>query len=157
MNQFLRFLQLFVLGTWTGGIIFLSFVEAPGVFRILAANREQAGNIVGYSLTRLHYMGLAAAVVYLLAGFALTQSAKWLVTPPAILVALMLALTVISQFAVRPRVNRVRSEMPASVDAMPPDNPLRVRFDRLHRISVQLEGATLLTGIAAFFLTIRSR
>ena len=41
MNQILRFLQIFGLGAWVGGIIFLSFIEAPGVFSILS-NREQA-------------------------------------------------------------------------------------------------------------------
>jgi uncharacterized membrane protein len=91
MNQILRFLQIFGLGTWIGGIIFLSFIEAPGVFSILS-NREQAGSIVGYSLTRLHYIGMIAAVIYLVAGLALAKSARWLMAPAAILVILMLAL-----------------------------------------------------------------
>jgi uncharacterized membrane protein len=155
MNQILRFLQIFALGTWIGGIIFLSFVEAPGVFRILAS-REQAGSIVGYSLVRLHHIGVVAAVIYLLAGLGLAKSLKWLITPAAILVIAMLVLTVISEHAVRPRINAVRSQM-TSVEETPPDNPLRVRFDRLHRVSVQLEGAALLIGLVALFLTVRSQ
>jgi uncharacterized membrane protein len=154
MTTFLRFLQFFALGTWVGGIIFLSFVEAPGVFGILRANREQAGTIVGYSLTRLHYMGITATVVYLVAGLAVVKSAKWLVTPAATLVLAMLALTVISQFAVRPRMAGLRTQM-TSLDATPPENPPRIRFDRLHRVSVQLEGATLLMGVMVIFLTAR--
>jgi Domain of unknown function (DUF4149) len=153
MTNVFRFLQFFALGTWVGGIIFLSFVEAPGVFGMLGPNRDQAGNIVGYSLTRLHYIGVGAALVYLVVGFALIRSAKWLVTPAAILVMVMLALTAISQFAVRPRMAVLRAQM-VSIDATPPENPLRVRFDRLHRLSVQLEGATLLVGVVALFLTV---
>lgn len=154
MTATLRFLQFFALGTWVGGIIFLSFVEAPGVFSILPS-REQAGSIVGYSLTRLHHIGLIAAVIYLLAGLGLAKSLKWLITPPAILVAVMLLLTLISEHAVRPRINVVRSQITTSVDALPPDNPLRIQFGRLHRVSVQLEGATLLFGVVALFLTSR--
>lgn len=152
MNSFLRFLQFFALGTWVGAIIFLSFVEAPGVFGILP-NPEQAGTVVGYSLTRLHYIGIAAAIVYILAGFGLA-SRRWLVTPGAILVIVMLALTLGSEFGVRPRMNTLRSRM-ISIQATPPENPLRAQFDRLHRASVALEGATLLIGIAALFLTTR--
>lgn len=156
MTSVLRFLQFFALGTWVGAIIFLSFVEAPGVFGLLS-NREQAGNIVGYSLTRLHYIGIIAAVVYLLAGVGLGKSVKWLTAPAAILVLAMLALTIASERGVRPRINRVRAQIPSSVDAMPADNPLRAQFDRLHRVSVQLEGATLLVGVVALFLTARKQ
>ena len=153
MTTALRFLQFLALGTWIGGIIFLSFVEAPGVFGILS-NRDQAGSIVGYSLTRLHYIGVVAAVLYLIAGLALAKSARFLIAPAAILVIVMLALTVISEHGVRPRMAALRAQM-VSVDATPPENPLRVQFDRLHRASVQLEGATLLLGVVALFLTAR--
>ena len=36
------------------------------------------------------------------------------------------------------------------------DVALRVEFDRLHGVSVKLEGATLLIGFASLFLTVRS-
>lgn len=153
MTAFLRSLQFFALGTWIGGIIFLSFVEAPGVFGLLP-NLDQAGSVVGYSLTRLHYIGVAAAAVYVLAGFGLVAARKWLAAPAVALVLLMLALTLVSEFGVRPRMDRLRTKM-ASIEATPPENPLRVRFDRLHRASVGLEGATLLIGVVALYLTAR--
>jgi len=153
VNNFLRFLQFLALGTWIGAIVFLSFVEAPGVFGILS-NLDQAGSVVGYSLTRLHYIGIAAAIVYIVAGFGLAKSAKWMAAPAAILVLVMLALTLVSEFGVRPRMNALRAQM-VSIQATPTENPLRIQFDRLHRASVGLEGATLLLGIAALFLTAR--
>ncbi len=153
MTTFLRFLQFFALGSWLGGIIFLSFVEAPGVFGILP-NQDQAGSVVGYSLTRLHYIGIAAAIVYIVVGFGLLKAAQWLAAPGAILVLVMLALTLASQYAVRPRMDALRAQM-VSIEATPPGNPLRAQFDRLHRASVALEGTTLLLGIVALFLTTR--
>lgn len=153
MTISLRFLQFLALGTWIGAIVFLSFVEAPGVFGILP-NLDQAGSVVGYSLTRLHYIGVVAAVVYIIAGFGLTWRHSWPAAPAAILVFVMLALTLVSEFGVRPRMNTLRSQM-ASIQATPVENPLRAQFDRLHQASVGLEGATLLLGIAALFLTTR--
>lgn len=153
MTTFLRFLQFFALGTWIGAIIFLSFVEAPAVFGILP-NLDRAGSVVGYSLTRLHYIGIAAAIVYIVVGFGLANASKWLTAPAAILVLAMLALTLVSQFAVRPRMDTLRSQM-VSIQATPAENPLRAQFDRLHRASVALEGSTLLIGIVALFLTTR--
>jgi len=153
VNQILRFLQIFGLGTWVGGIIFLSFIEAPGVFSILS-NREHAGSIVGYSLTRLHYIGMIAAVIYLVVGLALAKSARCLIAPAAILVILMLALTVVSEYGVRPRMAALRTQM-TSVEATPRESPVRIKFDRFHRASVQLEATALLLGIAALFLSVR--
>jgi uncharacterized membrane protein len=152
MTSILRFLQIFGLGTWVGGIIFLSFIEAPGVFCILS-NREQAGSIVGHSLTRLHYIGMIAAVIYLIAGLALAKSARWLIAPAAILVVLMLSLTLVSEYGVRPRMAALRTQMTS--EATSPKSPARAQFDNLHRRSVQLEATALLLGIVALFLTAR--
>jgi uncharacterized membrane protein len=154
MNSVLRFVQVFALGTWVGSIIYLSFVVAPGAFGVLQS-RDQAGLMVGYSLARLHYLGVIAAVLYLLAGLVLTPSVKTLLQPAMIAVILMLALTLVSQTRVTPRLAELRTEM-VSVDATPKDNPLRVEFDRLHQTSVRIEVVVLLLGIASLFLTVRN-
>jgi uncharacterized membrane protein len=154
MNSVLRFVQVFALGTWAGAIIYLSFVVAPAAFGVLQS-RDQAGLMVGYSLARLHYMGMVAAVLYLVAGLALAQSVKAFVQPAMLGVALMFALTGISQTRVTPRLAELRTEM-ISVDATPKDNPLRVEFDRLHQTSVRIEVVVLVLGIASLFCTVRS-
>jgi uncharacterized membrane protein len=154
MNSVLRFVQVFALGTWVGCIIYLSFVVAPGAFGVLQS-RDQAGLMVGYSLARLHYMGMVAGVLYLVAGLALAQSVKAFLQPAMLGVVLMFALTSISQTRVTPRLAELRTEM-VSVDATPKDNPLRVEFDRMHQTSVRIEVVVLLIGIAALFLTVRN-
>jgi uncharacterized membrane protein len=153
MTNFLRFVQVFALGTWVGSIIYLSFVVAPGAFGVLQS-RDQAGAMVGYSLARLHYMGMIAAVVYLLAGLVLGKSVGAMLRPAMIGVVLMLLLTVVSQTRVTPRLAALRMEM-VSVDGTPKDNPLRVEFDRLHQASVRIEVAVLLIGVAGLFFTVR--
>jgi len=154
MNSVLRFLQVFALGTWVGSIIYLSFVVAPGAFGVLQS-RDQAGLMVGYSLARLHYLGLIAAVLYVLTGFALGPSLKTFLQPATLGVVLMFLLTMVSQTRVTPRLAELRMEM-VSVDATPKDNPLHVEFDRLHKTSVRIEVVVLLIGVAALFLTVRN-
>ncbi len=152
MTTITRFLEVFALGTWLGGIIYLSFVVAPGAFATLDS-RDQAGALVGLVLARLHLLGWIAGLVYLAAAVARAKSAAALARPAALAVILMLLLTLASQW-VSPRMAALRAQM-GSVDRTPADNPLRIEFNRLHKISVRLEGAVLLLGIAALFLTVR--
>jgi uncharacterized membrane protein len=154
MNAVLKFLQVFGLGTWVGSIIYLSFVVAPGAFATLK-DRDQAGAMVGYSLSRLHLIGLVAGVLYLVAAFVLVRSMKDLVQPAVLGVALMIVLTIFSQTKVTSRMFALRTQM-VSVEATPAGNPLRVEFDQLHQTSVRLEVAVLLIGIASLFFTVRS-
>ena len=153
MTNFLRFIQVFALGTWVGSIIYLSFVVAPGAFAT-SQSRDQAGAMVGYSLARLHYLGVVAALLYLAAGLALGLTVKAFVQPAMIGVTLMLALTLASQTRVTPRLAALRTQM-VSVDATPKNNPLRVEFDRLHQTSVRIEVVVLLLGVASLFLLVR--
>jgi uncharacterized membrane protein len=157
MTNILRFVQVFALGTWLGSIFYFSAAVAPGAFRVLPS-QDLAGVLVEFTLRRLHSLGVVAAIVFLLASAALAISAsvaRKSLLLPSIGVAVMLVLTVISQQVVIRRMTNLRREM-GSVAATPLDNPLRLEFDRLHRVSVQLEGATLLIGFASLFLTVRS-
>lgn len=155
MTNFLRFLQILALGAWVGSIIYFSAVVAQGAFRTLPT-ADDAGRLVGVTLGGLHSMGVICAVIYLAASLALMRSFKVLVQPAAMGVVLMLALTLVSQRLVIPRMDVLRAQM-GSVAAAATGNPLRAEFDRLHGLSVNLEGAVLLIGIAALFLTVRSK
>jgi hypothetical protein len=154
MASTLRFIEILALGTWVGGIIFFSFVVAPGAFGVLGS-RDQAGTMVGFALGRLHWIGIVAGLIYVVALVAERRSIAAIARPAAILVVLMIALTFYSQKFVTSRLAGLRREM-VSVDATPRDNPLRVEFDSLHQWSVRIEGAVLLLGLAGLFLTVRN-
>ena len=154
MNSFLKFVQVFALGTWVGSIIYFSFIVAPGAFATLK-DRDQAGALVGYSLSRLHLLGLILGVLYFVAAFVMVRAMKDLVQPAVIGVALMIALTAFSQDRVTSRMYALRTQM-VSVEATPKDSPLRVEFDGLHQLSVSLEVAVLLIGITSLFFTVRN-
>jgi hypothetical protein len=154
MASTMRFIEILALGTWVGGIIFFSFVVAPGAFGVLGS-RDQAGTMVGFALGRLHWIGIVAGLIYVVALVAERRSIAAIARPAAILVVLMIALTFYSQKFVTSRLAGLRREM-VSVDATPRDNPLRVEFDSLHQWSVRIEGAVLLLGLAGLFLTVRN-
>lgn len=154
MSTFLRAIEFLGLSLWLGSDVFLSFVVAPGAFRILAPNRDQAGAMVGYSLNVMHIGGIVCGLVVLLARMARTRTFASLATPAAFCVLLMIALTAISQFTVSARMATLRVQM-GSIQATAADSPLLAQFGRLHAISVSLESGVLLAGIAAIFLMIR--
>ena len=118
--------------------------------------KDLAGVVVGYSLARLHIMGIVAGCVYLVSTAAAEKSLAALVRPAALLVFVMILCTMASQYGVIARMDVLRAQM-GSVDAAPAGDPLRAAFDRLHQYSVRLESAVLLSGLAALFLTARQK
>jgi hypothetical protein len=150
----LRFLQFLSLGCWLGSIIFFIIFTA-GIFSVMPT-KDLAGVVVGYSLARLHILGIVAGCVYLVATVALEKSVAALARPAAVLVFVMILCTMASQYGVIARMDALRAQM-GSVEAAAADSPLRVAFDRLHQYSVRLESAVLLSGLAALFLTARQK
>ena len=153
MALFLRFLEFLGLGLWLGIDVFLSFVVAPGAFRVLAS-RDQAGALVGFSLTRMHLGGILCGILFLLVRLLRTRSLSSLATAPAICVLVMIILTAVSQYAVSDNMAALRMKM-GSIQATDLSSPLLAEFTRLHGISVGLESGVLLAGFAALLLLVR--
>jgi hypothetical protein len=152
LSTILRTVEFLCLSLWVGGIVFLSFVVAPGAFSLLPG-RDVAGTMVGYALSRLHVLGLVCGFVFLVVRLARSRSAAAFAGPVVFAMAAMIALTAVSQFVVSPRMARLRTEM-GSIEKTPPQDPLHVQFDRLHRRSVALETCVLLAGLVSlYFLT----
>jgi uncharacterized membrane protein len=153
MANIFRTIEFLCLSLWLGSDVFLSFVVAPGAFRVLAS-RDQAGAIVGFALGSMHMIGIVCGVVFLVVRFLRMRSFSGLVAPATLLVVLMIMLTVVSQHAVSPRMAALRVQM-GSIEATAAENPLLTEFHKLHRRSVLLESGVLLAGIAAMFWLVR--
>jgi Domain of unknown function (DUF4149) len=149
--SFLRFLMLLSLIVWAGGVIFFPVV-AQTAFSVLPT-QQLAGLVVRRSLGILHWMGMISAVIFLGSSLLLSRlntGDAHLFAPRNVLICLMLLLTLISQFAIIPRMDAIR---PSIVSA---DSPTRVQFDGLHHWSTRIESAVLLLGLAVAYLTARS-
>ena len=151
--------MLLSLVVWLGGLIFLALVLAPTAFSPgLLPTRHMAGSIVGRSLDLLHYMAIVSGIVFLVASMLYNRLSAGNARPLAarhLLIVLMLLLTVISQFAISPRMHALRAEV-GVIDNVPLDNPLRREFDRLHVWSEKFEEAVLLLGLIALYTTARA-
>lgn len=137
------------LAVWLGGIVFFGAVMAPTLFSLLP-KRELAGAVVTRTLGGLHWIGIVAAVVFLVSSFLYSRIA---VAPPGWrnwLVVAMLALTLLSQFWVSRRMQALRADM-VEIDSLAATDARRVEFNRLHRISTGLEQAVLLLGLVVLW------
>lgn len=151
----LRFLMLLALGAWIGGLIFLPIVAQVSFTQL--PSPHLAGIVVRGSLIALHWIGLSCGGVFLvcslLAGWR-AQVGLGLFRPSHIIVALMLALTAISQFDIIPKMDALRASAGKIADAAA-TSPIRRQFDFLHAVSTRVEGAVLLLGIVLLYLTTR--
>lgn len=150
--SFLRFLMLLALIVWIGGIIFFAFVLAPTLFGVLPTTKL-AGDVVNATLGKLHWMGIISGVVFLICSLAYTWQKYVQLRPFAlshIFVVFMLALTMVSQFGITPRMRELRSS-----PAMMESSDGRAEFDRLHAWSTRLEGGVLFFGLGVVILTAR--
>jgi uncharacterized membrane protein len=155
--SFLRFLMLLSLVMWIGGLIFFAFVLAPTAFTVLPST-HLAGNVVGRSLGKLHWIAIVSAIVFLISSLLysrFTLGTAHVFAPRHVLVCVMLALTLVSQFGIIPRMDVLRAQV-ADFGTVPSDNPLRVQFDALHVWSTRVEAAVLLLGLVVVYLTARS-
>jgi len=153
MTTVLRILRLIALSAWVGSLIFFGFV-AKVAFTVLP-NPHEAGLVVRGSLINLHHLGMVAGGIYFL--ITLTLLATQGDTHPAraaelALIVAMLALTLYSQFSIIPRMEADRLTLNGDVTTVPHSNPTRDHFERLHKLSVQVEGAVLIEGIILLIL-----
>jgi uncharacterized membrane protein len=158
--SFLRFLMLLSLIVWIGGLIFFAFVLAPTAFNIpsVLPNTHLAGNVVGRTLSKLHWLGIFSGIVYLVSSLLysrFTNGTAHVFALRHVLLCLMLALTLISQFGIIPRMDVLRASL-GDVNAAAIDNPERVHFDALHVWSTRVESGVLLAGLVVVYLTAAS-
>jgi len=152
--SFLRFLMLLSLVVWIGGLIFFALVLAPTAFQVLP-NTHLAGDVVGRALNKLHWIAIISGIVFLITSLLysyLTQGTAHLFAMRNVMIVIMLALTLFSQFWIIPRMDTLRASV-GDFASVPLTTPARVQFDALHVWSTRVEVAVLLLGLVVVFLT----
>jgi len=153
MTTVLRILRLIAISTWVGSLIFFGFV-AKVAFSTLP-DAHSAGVVVRGTLISLHHLGLVAGMIYffITLGLLATQGD----THPAraaelALIIAMLGLTLYSQYSVLPRMEADRTSLGGDVATASSNAPAHIHFDRLHSLSVKVEGAILIEGLLLLVL-----
>jgi xanthine/uracil/vitamin C permease (AzgA family) len=140
-----RYAALLALSIWTGALVFFNVV-AYVAFTVLP-NTHEAGLVVGASLRHLHVLGMVCGFVLLIALImtgARGRPRAWLVS--VFLTGVMLGLTGGSQLIVLPAMERHRAAV-GEIMSVPPNNPDRAAFERLHVFSTWLEESVLFFGL----------
>jgi hypothetical protein len=154
MKTLLRTLLYLALIVWLGSEIFFPVVAAI-TFTTLQPDTHTAGTIVGHLLRILHGMGLVSGMVALAL---LALAPAWNIYKPRAVLApmglavLMIGLTVFSQFAIIPAMDRDRSAAGGAIDTTDATNPTMIDFNKLHNRSEHVEELILLLGIATVVL-----
>lgn len=130
---------------WAGGMSLFTFVVTPVIFR--SRGRDAAGEIVGalfpyYFRYCLSVVGIAL-LARIAAGFAFTGARQIAGTA---LIVLALALSGWHTYGLVPRIEAVKAQV-ASFESVPPENPARREFSRLHGISMGINLAVLAAGV----------
>ncbi len=139
------FIYLLSMVCWLGGMVFFSLFTAPVIFRVLA--RADAGKVVGGIFPRYYLLGYIAGAIALVLAiyFSLMRSGRlwWMLS--ALALAIAFGLTIYAGAVVRPRIDAIR----IVAEEQNPDPTRQAEFDRLHRLSVSLNGGVMVLNLLA--------
>jgi hypothetical protein len=143
------FIYLLALVVWLGGMVFFTAIIAPVVFKLLPT--AEAGKLVAGLFPRYYVLGYIAGAVSLILALYFTVKGEtrlwWSLSSLALAAAL--ALTIYAGGVVRPQIDGIRTV----VEEPNPDPGRRAEFDRLHHLSVMLNGGVMLLNLAALLAT----
>lgn len=138
-----------MLSLWVGaGLLFVAVV-APAAFAVLPT-RTMAGSIVGRVLPVLLVSGIVVGLVVVVLGARGGPAAGWRLAG-GIVVA---AACAVSQLWVGGRIARLREEIGAALETLPPGDPQRALFGQLHALSVAGLGVAGLAALATLVVTL---
>ena len=137
-----------LLSAWLGAAVLVTTVVAPAAFAVLPS-RTLAGALVGRVLPVLFIAGLVVA----LASLSLDSGdhGRAIRVRRAMLIVAAVSCAA-AQFAVAPRIERVRKEIAGPVEQLSPDDPRRVAFGRLHAASVAWLGVAMVADVTTLIL-----
>ena len=130
-------------------MIFFSIFSAPVIFRVLT--RADAGKVVSGIFPRYYLLGYIAGSFALLLAlyFCAARSARLWWGFSAVALAVALGMTVYAGAILRPRIDTIR----VAAEEQNPDIGRKAEFDRLHRLSVSLNGGVMALNLVALLST----
>jgi uncharacterized membrane protein len=145
--EMMTFIYRLAIACWIGGASLFTFVLTPTIFK--SFNRDVAGGIVGALFPGYFKWGLVCGVIALATIF-MTSTVKHK-TIAAVIIAVMLAITSVQAFVIEPKAAALKKEIP-SFETTSKEDPLRVRFSKLHGVSAASNLAVIAGGIVLIVL-----
>lgn len=135
----------FLVSAWLGAAILLTASVAPAAFAVLPS-RSLAGALVGRVLPPVFVTGVVLGVI------AAGLEPGWRRAAGFV----MAAACAVAQFAVGPRIDRVRVAIAGPVEALADTDPRRMAFGRLHAVSVGLLAVAMIAALTIVLVAWRS-
>ena len=142
-----------LVSAWLGASVLFASAVAPAAFAVLPS-RMLAGQIVGRVLTVVFVSGIVVAVIAFVLDRAAVGRARRARRAALVIVAVACAA---AQFAVAPRIERIRSEVGGAIETLPETDARRIAFGRLHALSVVWLGLAMVAAGSAIVLTMLPR
>lgn len=134
-------LQFVLMSLWLGAMIGFGLVMAPALFAT-SPTRQLAGNIAGQVIAHLMWIGVVVTA-FIIVVHLLGRRFDW----RAILVAVMLGLLVFNNTYVRAGLDDIQAQMDRPIDEYAVTDPLRVEYNRWHRLSSNVGVGAVLLGL----------
>lgn len=131
-----------MLGIWVGGMTGFGLFMAPALFATVPS-RQLAGNVAGQVIATLSWLGVAVPLLVIVLHMLARRRWDWRLT---VLVA-VLVLNAVNATYVRGGIDRAQAAMPLPIEEYAVTDPLRVEYNRWHRLSSNVGSAALLLGI----------
>jgi len=143
------FIYLLALVCWLGGMIFFSIFVAPVVFGVLPIS--EAGKVVAGIFPRYYLLGYVAGIIGVILSiyFALSHAPRLWWGLAALALVIALGLTLYAGAVVRPKVDSIRTV----AEEANPDPARKAEFERLHRLSVAINGGVMVLDLLALLCT----
>ena len=159
-----RYLALVALVIWVGGMVVLSALVAPSVFRVLQAADPTgglvlAGLVFGDILRLFHLLAYACGGIVLVGLVVM----KFVGPPPsgfparAAIVATMLGLALYSGIPVARELEDIQEHASGPIRDIPETDVRRARFETLHRRSTTLMAVETGLGFVLLLWYVRER
>ncbi len=142
-----KFLYHLAVACWVGGTSLFTFILTPAIFK--SFNRDVAGGIVGVLFPGYFKWGLVCGMTALVTVLIWSTAKHRSIV--AVIIVVMLAITTVQALVIEPRAAALIKEIP-SFETTPKDDPLRVRFSKLHGVSAAGNLVVIAGGIALIFL-----
>ncbi len=126
------------LALWVGGTLVV-VLAAPVLFRRIPS-RDLAGEVFGEILRRFEGVKQVLSLLLVLAVFIELEQTRGFAGQSfvaGVAIFLAVATNVYLAMVLRPRISYLRMKV-GSFDTAPPDDPWRLRFDRLHKRSTRV-------------------
>jgi hypothetical protein len=136
-------LQLLLLGLWVGGMVGFGAFMAPVLFGTVPS-RQLAGNVAGQVIQSLSSFGVTMPILVILLHVLARRRWDWRLSA----LTAVLILNALNATYVRGGIDRAQAAMPRPIEEYAVTDPLRVEYNRWHRLSNNIGMGAVVLGLA---------